>query len=525
VLVALGAFVLGLVNAIPAQAARAAVSCGQVITTSITLAADVGPCPADGMIVRADRITVDLAGHTVRGAATRLPSGDAAGIRVAGRSGVTIRGGTVSGFDAGVVVSGGSANTLTHLVVQDNLSSANADPPGSTNFTANLGDGITIVNSAGNTVVQNIVRRNGIYDNISVLGAGSDDNTIQANSITAAVSARLPDFNPVGQGVVIDAAVSSPLNSRVPIHRNKVVGNVIEHNDNSGVYTASNVDGLIDRNTVRFNGFSGNKFNSAINVSADPGLSHLTRVTVSNNNVANNSSVGIDLNAIDAMPTEANQVVRNVVNGNGFLDGDQPKGGGIAFGKDGVVRENQVMNNQGTGVFLGGTNRGNSVIGNTIIGNNHEGIVLAATAGNTVVGNQVHRNTQSGIGVVFSDGPNVVRDNDAAGNMVRPTPYSSFYLPPYTLGADLIELSIAALTEDPPRFDCQPDIWLRNKWGSGGYFPVCVTAGGSGPPNKLASPSPQALAAGPGVAAERPAFQLPKPPSSRPPVVRHVPAR
>ncbi len=166
------------------------VSCGQVITRSTTLTADVGPCRGDGLIIRADGITLDLGGHTVLGARTQTPAGNAAGIRLVAGTGVTVRHGTVTGFDGGVVIDGGSANTLTRLVVRDNVSSANPDLANPPTFTAELGDGIVVIGSGGNHIERNVVRANGIYDNIAVLGAGSDHNTIAGNEVDVASGSR-----------------------------------------------------------------------------------------------------------------------------------------------------------------------------------------------------------------------------------------------------------------------------------------------------------------------------------------------
>ena len=55
-------------------------------------------CAGNGLIVGADRIKLDLNGHTITG------SGSGVGIGVTGRSHVSIVGGTVRNFEAGVRV-------------------------------------------------------------------------------------------------------------------------------------------------------------------------------------------------------------------------------------------------------------------------------------------------------------------------------------------------------------------------------------------------------------------------------------
>src|SRR5580765_5255056 len=43
------------------------VSCGQTLKASVRLAGDLVDCPATGLIIGADNITVDLNGHTIDG--------------------------------------------------------------------------------------------------------------------------------------------------------------------------------------------------------------------------------------------------------------------------------------------------------------------------------------------------------------------------------------------------------------------------------------------------------------------------
>ena len=94
------------------------------ITTDLTLTADLGPCPGDGIVIVADGVTLDLNGHSIIGDGSR--TGLHPGVTVLGRRQVTVKGGTVRGFDAGVSLVGGGRNTVTQMVVQDNLGAADA---------------------------------------------------------------------------------------------------------------------------------------------------------------------------------------------------------------------------------------------------------------------------------------------------------------------------------------------------------------------------------------------------------------
>ena len=82
----------------PAAEARAAVQCGQRIKHSITLARNLSNCRGDGLVVRANNITINLNGHTVDGRGRR----SSAGVRIAGFHGVTVTGGVIRQFGKGI---------------------------------------------------------------------------------------------------------------------------------------------------------------------------------------------------------------------------------------------------------------------------------------------------------------------------------------------------------------------------------------------------------------------------------------
>ncbi len=161
----------GMTVASPAEAAH--LGCGSVVTTSTTLDSDIGPCPGDGLVVRASNITLDLGGRRVFGA---NGGGDNAGIRLAQVSGVTVTNGTVEGFDAGIVMVGGSGNVVTRTIVQNNVNDMQAPP-------CDLGDGIIMDSSDNNRIEYNMVRNNGPYGGITAL-RDADGNLISHNQVT-----------------------------------------------------------------------------------------------------------------------------------------------------------------------------------------------------------------------------------------------------------------------------------------------------------------------------------------------------
>ncbi len=180
----------------PVNAARepTPVVCGQVIVESTKLANDVGPCPADGIIIGADNIRLDLNGFRVFGTPrppVEPPPDRGVGIRLPDRVGVEITssrdGGTVTDFDAGIAIEGGGRNAVYKVTTLDNVGSGCGD----------YGDGILISASSDNDIYDNVVVGNGPFSGISMLSAfigfdpvtgvplfqRAEDNIVKTNTI------------------------------------------------------------------------------------------------------------------------------------------------------------------------------------------------------------------------------------------------------------------------------------------------------------------------------------------------------
>lgn len=187
-----------LVATLLAGAAEAdTVDCGDIITTDITLTSDVGPCPAEGLVVAADDVVLNLNGHTVSGDPSARPdqemigdTRDRAGILLRQVSGVTVMGGTVTGFDAGVAIMGGGGNTVRKVTAHDNvnyrLTTGEDAAPEDVDPTDGpfcwFGDGITVFNSTGNVLEHNVLIANGPFAGVSLVG-DSDDNLVARNDV------------------------------------------------------------------------------------------------------------------------------------------------------------------------------------------------------------------------------------------------------------------------------------------------------------------------------------------------------
>jgi hypothetical protein len=113
-------------------AAARTLGCGEVITVDTTLDGDLVDCPDEGLVIGADDITLDLNGHMIDGDGISPVScpveGQTCDVGVdnsAGHRGVTIQGGSIQQFNAGVLVSGGAdGNLLRRLTISQTTSEA-----------------------------------------------------------------------------------------------------------------------------------------------------------------------------------------------------------------------------------------------------------------------------------------------------------------------------------------------------------------------------------------------------------------
>ncbi len=287
----------------PAQAAI--LTCGQTITQDTILENDLGPCPNHGVVIGADGITLDLNGHQVSGTSGGR---DGAGVYLLNRSGVTVMNGTVSAFDIGVAIDGGSGNTVRGMTARDNIGGLGAIG----------GDGIAIMSSQSNSIVNNLVHNNGPFSGVGLYSRRDSDH-------------------PGVRGVARDNVISG----------NSITGNIIGRNRSTPTDTDN--DGIRVENDAVFNTFE-------------------------NNRVARNGLDGIALFA----DTADNIVRNNQVEGNGFYRTTARRGSGIiVFTRStrNVVENNQVVNNADSGIdirpplaaFPGATN--NRIVNNLAVGN------------------------------------------------------------------------------------------------------------------------------------------------------------
>jgi large repetitive protein len=288
---------LALVGAVVLGGGKAAavqqVSCGDTITTDVTLHHNLVNCPNNGIVIGADDVTLDLNYHRIDGDGTpacnpRKEICDV-GVDVEGHDGVTVVHGSVRGFAYGVFVGRARHNRLlgisssrntffgfilfrvTRSVIRNSSGNRNPAPDGdgmglfasrrvrvlNSAFRHNAQPGIHVAFDSNHNLIEgNVFSRNAP----AILLEKADRNRVRRNRCarnaacvlvspgTGNVIARNRIFKG-GSGIAIEQG-----------HGNLVARNDIVRPRNSGVYLALNAppigghDNLIRRNFVRASG-------------------------------------------------------------------------------------------------------------------------------------------------------------------------------------------------------------------------------------------------------------------------------
>jgi hypothetical protein len=207
----LAAVALGCLWLLPAGASAGHVACGDTITGQTVLDSDIVCTDQEpvGLVIGGNDFTLWLEGHTIQGA----DAADSDGIADDGteRSGVTIRGGTITGFDDGV-----------------DLDVSNSDVRGLTVDAASVG--IT-TRGDGNYIFNNSVDMS-LTSGFVGIEAFGDDNEVWGNVVTG--TARTSPDDGIG------------------VHGNnpKVIANHVDGCGFDGLIVSSYTSGLVARNSV-----------------------------------------------------------------------------------------------------------------------------------------------------------------------------------------------------------------------------------------------------------------------------------
>ena len=399
-LVALAAGGCLFLGATTAGARVPAVQCGATLTKSTTLTADLVRCPGTGLVIGADGITVNLAGHTISG--TNAPGSE--GIANDGHANVRILGGRISDFRLnGVGIRGAQGAVVRGLSIRRiGAGGAEGEP---------VSAGIAIVDSPGSQAAQNDVQND--------VSAFQSDGIDVLNSPGAVVQGNRLSHNNWNGLVLIGSSGS------------RIAGNDFDANGNNG----TEVNGASDSVWMTGNGADDNtSFGIVVGSARDAhvvgnrakgnevGLFffdlHDSQISL---NFASGNHEGLDLSG-GQFGSDGNQLIGNIASRN--------SGSGIGLFEAAnnnlvarnVANENQGAIDNGGGIFVA-SSTGNQLVANIANGNLDTGIGFfedapGDTAGNTVKGNTANRNQNHGIDAVTGtiDGGG----NRAFGNAISP---------------------------------------------------------------------------------------------------------
>jgi parallel beta-helix repeat protein len=167
------------------------ISCGEVITTDVTLQQDLS-CPDDGVIIGKDGIVFNMNGHSITSSDgddnsvdLTMDVGGNSGIKVADVDGVTILGlGQVTGFDTGIRFTGSHDAQVTDVTLRDNGIGALVDGSGAVYISKNSIDtndyGVVSDSSNNGAISFNQIVSNA---DAGIVLLASDENVIAGNGV------------------------------------------------------------------------------------------------------------------------------------------------------------------------------------------------------------------------------------------------------------------------------------------------------------------------------------------------------
>jgi hypothetical protein len=421
---------LALAAAGPASASpKATLQCGQTVTHSVKLNADLSDCPGNGLVIGANDVTVDLSGHTIEGVPLRSgcdsPEDERSGVaNHGGYDRMVVEDGTIQHFDKAVAIGAGTVGTsdsrVHHLVVRDARfagldigSGAGAAATARDRFDHNDISGVTC--GAGldlNTASANRFDHNRVSDAdtgvVICCGDLSDGNVLEDNRIEHITHVGVLWFES-GAGRLAGNSLSDIGDTALSVIGSFSSGTVVAGNSVSRAFAAAvEIIGCPDCDT--------------------PGTPALHDVRVVGN-TAHATGDGLILE-----DTEGDLVRDNTVIAAGSAGAPDSLGLGLGLFsvRDTVARANTFLKGRpgpegpditSAGILVGdpeapadaAPTSGNLLAGNAIIGQDGDGIHVTAIAQDTTLHrNLTNRNTADGIHA--ESAATTLRDNEADRN-------------------------------------------------------------------------------------------------------------
>ncbi|MGH9977617.1 MAG: right-handed parallel beta-helix repeat-containing protein [Nitrososphaeraceae archaeon] len=205
-------------------------SCGQVVSGLVNLTANLD-CSGDGLIIGGDNTVVNMNGYSITGPG---PDSSKVGIMVPNNDNVVINGpGSISNFQAGVLVTGANGMKMSSLILDSNQI------------------GVFMTGSENTEIQQNIVKQN----SLGVATHSSSSATLTSNLMSGNLLAGITFVNTLQSEVSMNnidgsqnGAFFDAQSSGNSVLANNVLENVIDVNNANGLPPNINNNQFTDNN-------------------------------------------------------------------------------------------------------------------------------------------------------------------------------------------------------------------------------------------------------------------------------------
>lgn len=290
-------------------------SCGDTITTDTTLSANIGPCSGNGLVIEANGITLNCAGHTISGSFAD------SGIYMTGHTGVKVKNCNSTNFANGFYLLLSNSSTFTSNTANNDSAGFNINNSTHDAFTKNRankdGLGIGSVSSSHNTFSMNAADHDGL--GISLENSSSNTLTLNdANNDGLGIGLGWVCLPVCGASFDNTVTKNTADNNYVGFNltgsfKSTFVGNTANNNKYGGFGLTESSNDILSGNKANSNGYDG--FSLDFNAFSNT----ITK------NTANDNQVGYVLNDT----ARANTLTMNTANNNkqyGFYDGSSGSG-------------------------------------------------------------------------------------------------------------------------------------------------------------------------------------------------------
>jgi parallel beta-helix repeat protein len=267
---------------LPAAAADT-IGCGETITTDVALTEDL-VCSGDGLIVGAEGITIDLAGHSI--------TGSSVGVGISVYYQATIRNGTIENFPTGIDPDYSGADIgLEKLHIANNDTAIRVLPFSEILLTKSslIGNGVGIEMAIAGTA---IVKSSDVNDNFVGIGRISSASTLEIHNSTVSGNSKGLSQSQADGAIIVGSEFS---NNGTAIELQSSRANHIERNrvfDNDiGIKIG---DPESERNIISQNRFFDNRV--GIQIGSHDGVWGGEGTEITKNTFTDNGEAGLLIN-------------------------------------------------------------------------------------------------------------------------------------------------------------------------------------------------------------------------------------